>query len=156
MFSMCVQLTRHKMKQIATWAMFLCALHFRIRRSLASFTHARTHTHMNAPANKLNVHFDHRICLFLSDLLLMSDCFHVSCALHFYSLSETKAKAHHMHVLLPSQHKHTFTFALLLLHEMRRKFDPHTLVPVTEKNSHSLCHALYACGLAWQIKYRKK
>lgn len=32
--------------------------------------------------NIKNVHFKH-VCLFISDLLLMSDCFHVSCALHF-------------------------------------------------------------------------
>lgn len=29
------------------------------------------------------VHFKH-VCLFISDLLLMSDCFHVSCVLQFY------------------------------------------------------------------------
>lgn len=65
---------------------------------------------------------------------------------------QTKGTSHACTPSFPRTHSHAFTFALLLLYKMRRKFDPHTLVPVTEKNSHSLCHALYACGLAWHGK----
>lgn len=109
---------------------------------------------MNAPANKLNVHFDHRICLFLSDLLLMSDFFHVPCALHFYSLSEFKGTSHACTPSFPAQaHIHFCTF--IILQTAWQIQSTHWCLWL-RKILILFAIALYACGLAWQIKYHKK
>lgn len=131
-------------------------IHIRIRRSLPSHTHIHTSTHERTGELKFNVHFDHRICLFLSDLLLMSDCFHVSCALHFYSLLSkcvfNSTKRHMYSSLL------THTYSLLHFY-CTNCLANSMILDVCDWENFSFfirCWCtLYACGLAWQIKYRK-
>ena len=68
--------------------------------------------------NIKNVHFKH-VCLFISDLLLMSDCFHVSCALHFDIVSSDQCHGY----ITQKEWKKKYN-VLLFSFLLRTKFNP--------------------------------